>query len=102
MCIETGIEALLPLMPKIDFGIVGEPTQMQLAVAEKGLMVLDCKAIGKAGHAAREEGENAIYKAVKDINWFKNYAFPIVSEWLGPVKMSVTSLQTENKAHNMV
>ena len=57
---------------------------------------------GKAGHAAREEGENAIYKAMKDIEWFRTYQFPKVSEWLGPVKMSVTVINTENKAHNMV
>lgn len=82
--------------------IVGEPTFMNLAIAEKGLLVLDCIAHGKAGHAARAEGENAIYKAVKDIEWFKNYRFPKVSEWLGQVKMSVTTIQTENRAHNMV
>lgn len=82
--------------------IVGEPTQMQLAIAEKGLMVLDVEAIGKAGHAAREEGINAIYIAAKDIAWFSNYQFAKVSEWLGPVKMSVTVIDTENKAHNMV
>jgi len=75
---------------------------MDLAIAEKGLMVLDCTAHGKAGHAAREEGDNAIYKALKDIEWFKNYRFEKVSEWLGAVKMSVTSIATENKAHNMV
>jgi acetylornithine deacetylase len=85
-----------------EFAIVGEPTKMQLAIAEKGLMVLDCVAQGKAGHAAREEGENAIYKALADINWFRDYRFPKVSEWLGPVKMSVTVISTENKAHNMV
>lgn len=84
------------------FGIVGEPTQMQMAVAEKGLLVLDCVATGKAGHAARNEGENAIYKALKDIEWFKSYRFPKVSELLGPVKMSVTVISTENKAHNVV
>ena len=82
--------------------IVGEPTKMDLAIAEKGLMVLDCIASGKAGHAAREEGENAIYNAMKDIAWISNYKFDKTSEWLGPVKMSVTSIQTENKAHNMV
>lgn len=85
-----------------DCAIVGEPTKMNLAIAEKGLMVLDCTAYGKAGHAAREEGENAIYKAMKDIEWFRTYRFPNVSEWLGPVKMSVTAINTENKAHNMV
>lgn len=82
--------------------IVGEPTQTNLAIAEKGLLVLDCVATGKAGHAAREEGVNAIYKAMPGIEWFRTYKFPKVSESLGPVKMSVTSINTENKAHNMV
>lgn len=82
--------------------IVGEPTEMNLAVAEKGLLVLDCTSHGKAGHAAREEGENAIYKAVKDIEWFRSFQFPKVSQTLGPVKMSVTVINTENKAHNVV
>ncbi|WP_018617348.1 M20 family metallo-hydrolase [Segetibacter koreensis] len=85
-----------------DCALVGEPTKMNLAIAEKGLMVLDCVAHGKAGHAAREEGENAIYKALQDIDWIRSYNFPRVSEWLGPVKMSVTVINTENKAHNMV
>lgn len=82
--------------------IVGEPTKMELAVAEKGLLVLDAIAHGKAGHAAREEGENAVYKAMKDIEWFMQYRFPKLSETLGPVKMSVTVINTENKAHNVV
>lgn len=82
--------------------IVGEPTQMQMAVAERGLMVLDCTSYGKAGHAARSEGENAIYKAIKDIEWFSHYKFPKNSELLGPNKMSVTVIETENKAHNVV
>lgn len=86
----------------IDCAIVGEPTQMQMAVAERGLMVLDCKAIGQAGHAARNEGTNAIYIAMKDIEWFSSYRFGKVSELLGPVKMSVTSIHTGNKAHNVV
>ncbi len=85
-----------------DFAIVGEPTKMDLAIAEKGLMVLDCTALGKAGHAAREEGENAIYKAMKDIEWLRSYHFSKVSEWLGAVKMNVTVINTENKAHNMI
>ena len=71
---------------------------MQMAVAERGLMVLDCIAHGKAGHAARNEGENSIYKAIKDIDWFQHYQFPKVSDLLGPVKMSVTVIETENKA----
>jgi acetylornithine deacetylase len=98
----NGIEALLPYLPEINCGIVGEPTQMNMAVAEKGLMVLDCISAGKAGHAAREEGENALYKALKDIEWFKNYHFDKVSDLLGPVKMSVTVIETENKAHNVI
>jgi acetylornithine deacetylase len=97
-----GIEALLPHLGNIDFGIVGEPTLMHMAVAERGLMVLDCIAHGKAGHAARNEGENAIYKAVRDIEWFRLYEFPDVSPLLGAVKMSVTSIEAENKAHNVV
>ncbi|MGC4037472.1 MAG: M20 family metallo-hydrolase [Chitinophagaceae bacterium] len=99
---KNGVEALLPSLGKIDFGIVGEPTHMQMAVAEKGLMVLDCVAYGKAGHAAREEGESALYKAITDINWFSSYKFDKVSDLLGPVKMSVTVIETENKAHNVV
>lgn len=83
-------------------GIVGEPTQMNLAVAEKGLLVVDVTVEGKAGHAAREEGINAIYKAVQSIQWIEKYEFSKVSEWLGPVKMSVTVIQTDNRAHNMV
>jgi len=99
---HNGIEALLPQLGKIDFAIVGEPTQMQMAVAEKGLMVLDCIANGKAGHAAREEGDNAITRAIKDIEWFSSYKFDKVSDLLGPNKMSVTVIETDNKAHNVV
>lgn len=108
---RNGIEALLndeqfnyPFgqTGRIDSGIVGEPTQMQMAVAERGLMVLDCLSHGKAGHAARNEGENALYKALADIEWFRSYQFPKVSELLGPVKMTVTVIETENKAHNVV
>lgn len=99
---HNGIEAMLPLLGKIDCAIVGEPTQMQMAVAEKGLMVLDCIANGRAGHAAREEGDNAVYKAIKDIEWFRSFKFDKVSDLLGPVKMSVTVIETDNKAHNVV
>lgn len=98
----NGIQSALPHLPAIAFAIVGEPTLMQMAVAERGLMVLDCKAIGKAGHAARNEGENAIYKAMMDIEWLCCHEFNRVSDLLGPVKMSVTSIETENKAHNVV
>src|SRR6478735_4850964 len=77
----NGLELVYPELGPIDFAIVGEPTLMDIAVAEKGLMVLDCTAHGKAGHAAREEGDNAIYKAIKDIEWIKNYKFDKVSEF---------------------
>jgi len=97
----NGIELILPELGKLDFAIVGEPTGMQLAIAEKGLMVLDCVAHGKAGHAAREEGENAIYKAMKDIEWFRTYRFPKESEAFGPVKMSVTIINAGSQ-HNVV
>lgn len=99
---KGGIEKLLPTLPNIKYAIVGEPTQMQMAIAEKGLLVLDCTATGKAGHAARNEGDNAIYKAIKDIEWFNSYQYPKVSDLLGPVKMSVTVINTENKAHNVI
>ncbi|HRO46590.1 M20 family metallo-hydrolase [Agriterribacter sp.] len=105
---KNGIELLLrtpsfnPPQRQWAFALVGEPTQMQMAVAEKGLLVIDCTATGIAGHAAREEGDNAIYKAVKDIEWFRSFRFPRVSDFLGPVKMSVTVIETENKAHNVV
>lgn len=99
---HNGIELLLPMLGKIEFGIVGEPTKLDLAVAEKGLLVLDCVTHGKAGHAAREEGENAIYKAMKDIEWFHTFRAPKVSDLLGPVKMSVTVIETDNRAHNVV
>jgi acetylornithine deacetylase len=99
---KDGIELVLPHIGNIDCAIVGEPTQMQMAVAERGLMVIDCMAHGKAGHAARNEGENSIYKAIKDIEWFHSYQFPKVSDLLGPVKMSVTVIETDNKQHNVV
>jgi acetylornithine deacetylase len=99
---SNGIEALLPHLPPIGFGIVGEPTLLQMAVAERGLMVLDAYSIGIAGHAARNEGENALYKAIKDIQWISTYHFDKVSDLLGEVKMTVTSLNTENKQHNVV
>jgi acetylornithine deacetylase len=98
---KDGIEALLPHLGKIDAAIVGEPTNMQMAIAEKGLLVVDCTVHGKAGHAARDEGENAIYKAMKDIEWFSNYKFEKESALLGPVKMSVT-LVNAGTQHNVV
>ncbi len=99
---EKGISSILSYLPEIDCAIVGEPTLMQMAVAERGLAVLDCKAVGRAGHAAREEGDNAIYRAMQDIEWFRNYEFEKISPLLGPVKMSVTSIESSNKTHNIV
>lgn len=98
---KNGMEAVLPKLPHIDFAIVGEPTGMQPAIAEKGLMVLDVTAHGKAGHAARNEGVNAIYKAMDDINWFRNFRFKNNSEMLGPVKMTVTIINAGTQ-HNVV
>ena len=99
---HDGIELVLPQLPKIEFGIVGEPTQMEMAIAERGLLVLDVLATGKAGHAARSEGENALYKILSDLDWFKNYQFEKESEILGQVKMTVTVIETDNKQHNVV
>jgi acetylornithine deacetylase/succinyl-diaminopimelate desuccinylase-like protein len=97
----NGIELVWSELPKIDFAIVGEPTLTDIAVAEKGLLVLDCVSKGKAGHAAREEGINAIYCALTDIEWFRNYQFPKVSTVLGKIKMSVTVINA-GQAHNQV
>ena len=98
---KNGIESVIPLLPHIDCAIVGEPTGMQPAIAEKGLMVLDCTAHGRAGHAARNEGDNAIYHAIDDIQWVRTFQFPEVSPLLGPVKMSVTIVQAGTQ-HNVV
>jgi acetylornithine deacetylase/succinyl-diaminopimelate desuccinylase-like protein len=98
---KGGVEAIWNELPGIEFAIVGEPTLCQLATAEKGLMVLDCVAHGKAGHAAREEGINAIYEAMTDIAWLRTYRFPKVSQALGPVKMTVTIINA-GKQHNVV
>ena len=98
---KEGLEIVIPELPPIEFAIVGEPTQMHLAVAEKGLLVLDCTARGKSGHAAREEGDNALYKAIRDIEWIRSYRFPKVSPTLGPIKMSVTIINAGTQ-HNVV
>ncbi len=98
---KGGIEHALKYLPEIDFAVVGEPTNMQPAVAEKGLMVLDCTAKGKAGHAARNEGINAIYEALPDIEWFRDHQFAEKSDFLGPVKMSVTMVNSGTQ-HNVV
>lgn len=98
---KNGIESALPLLPHIDLALVGEPTGMQPAIAEKGLMVLDVTAYGRSGHAARNEGDNAIYKALNDIAWFRDYRFPKESALLGPVKMSVTMVNAGTQ-HNVI
>jgi acetylornithine deacetylase len=98
---DNGIVSILDKIPEIDAAIVGEPTQMRMAVAEKGLMVLECTARGKSGHAARDEGENAIYNARDDVEWIQNYQFSEISDTLGPVKMTVTEIQAGNQ-HNVV
>ncbi len=97
----NGVASILDELGKIDLGIVGEPTLMQMAVAEKGLLVLDCEAKGKAGHAARNEGDNAIYKALKDIEWFRTFEFPKISDLFGPVKMTVSQINAGYQ-HNVV
>jgi acetylornithine deacetylase len=99
---KNGIELALTLTENIETAIVGEPTQMQMAVAERGLMVVDCEAKGIAGHAARKEGENALYKAISDIQWTQSYRFDKVSDLLGETTMSVTVIETDNKQHNVV
>ena len=96
-----GIEEILPETGPVAFGLIGEPTCMRMAVAERGLLVLDCTAEGRSGHAAREEGVNALYQALPDIEWFRNYRFPRVSDHLGPVKMSVTQIHAGTQ-HNVV
>ena len=98
---KNGVESILEELGDIDFAIVGEPTLLDLAITEKGLMVLDCVATGKSGHAARNEGENAIYKAMKDLEWFRTYTFDEVSKTLGPVRMSVTMINA-GQQHNVV
>jgi acetylornithine deacetylase len=98
---NKGVESVLPLLEDPAFGIVGEPTRMQMAVAEKGLMVLDCKAVGRAGHAALDEGINAIYLAMADIEWIRNFQFPSKSDWLGDTNMTVTMIRAGHQ-HNVI
>ena len=98
---KNGIEQLLPEISPVHLGIVGEPTEMKMVVAEKGLMVIDCLAKGKSFHAARDGGINAIYKAINDIEWIRNYRFSKKSSLLGEVKMQVTMIEA-GQAHNVV
>jgi len=96
-----GVESIWSSLTPIDFAIVGEPTLCNMATAEKGLMVLDCLAKGKPGHAAREEGINSIYVALPDIEWFRTFRYPKVSETLGQMKMTVTIINSGSQ-HNVV
>ena len=98
---SSGLEHLLPSLGKLDLGIVGEPTGMDMAVSEKGLVVLDCLVHGKAGHAARSTGTNAITKALKDLEWFDTYEFKLQSKYQGPVKMTITVINAGSQ-HNVI
>jgi acetylornithine deacetylase len=98
---KNGIALILDGLGPLDLAIVGEPTQMQMAVAEKGLMVLDCQTAGRTGHAARNEGVNAIYLALDDIEWFRTFKFPRTSPLLGDVKMTVSVINAGYQ-HNVV
>ena len=102
---ERGMRAFLPHLVeqgvKVDMVLVGEPTSMQPAVGERGLVVLDCVAHGKSGHAARNEGENALYKAMTDIEKLRNFHFEKVSELLGDIKITITQISAGTQ-HNIV
>lgn len=98
---QNGIRTILPDLMPISFAIVGEPTEMHLAIAEKGSMVFDCVAEGRSGHAAREEGDNAIYHAMDDIEWFSTFKFPIEDGLPEPVKMTVTQINAGTQ-HNVI
>ncbi|BAG83644.1 M20 family metallo-hydrolase [Candidatus Azobacteroides pseudotrichonymphae] len=98
---SEGLGSVLTELPPITLAVVGEPTEMQPAVAERGLMVLDGTVYGKSGHAARDEGINAIYKAIPIINWFQNLQFPLKSDWLGSVKSTITMIQS-GMQHNII
>jgi len=98
---KNGIESIIPILPPISFAVVGEPTNMQPAIAEKGLMVIDVTTKGVSGHAARNEGVNAIYKAIEDIRWIETHQFAKTSKLLGPVKATVTIIQAGTQ-HNVI
>ncbi|MEX2477624.1 MAG: M20 family metallo-hydrolase [Gracilimonas sp.] len=98
---KKGVPIVLPQLPEIDLAVVGEPTSMELAIAERGLIVLDCVAHGKSGHAARNEGKNALYQAMKDIEWFRTFQFEKVSDVLGEINMTVTMIEAGSQ-HNVV
>ncbi len=98
---KNGIRSMVPKLPEIDFAIIGEPTLMNLAIAEKGLLVLDCYAHGTAGHAAHSRGDNSIYKAMNAIQWFESFKLPRISETLNDTKMTVTQIEAGSQ-HNVV
>ena len=98
---RRGLEIVLPEIAPVEFAIIGEPTKMELAIAEKGLLVLDCYAYGKSGHAARDEGENALYKALDDIQKLRNFSFEKISNVLGKAKITVTQIEAGTQ-HNVV
>ena len=97
----NGFSRVLSKLPNIAVAIVGEPTGMQPAIAEKGLMVIDGYAYGKSGHAARNEGVNAIYEALDDLVWLRDYKFRKSSPLLGPTKMTVTVVESGTQ-HNVI
>jgi len=98
---QNGIKSILPLLGDLTVAIVGEPTLLQMAIAEKGNLVIDCTSAGRPGHAARDEGVNAIYNAMKDMDWFRTYQFEQQGEGLPPVKMTVTTIKA-GMQHNIV
>ena len=98
---ENGLNSMLSIIPEISVAIIGEPTSMQLAIAEKGLVVFDAKVTGTPGHAAHKNDDNAIYNSIEVLKWFQDYTFEKYSESLGDVKMTVTQIQA-GKQHNAI
>ena len=98
---ENGLNSMLSIIPEISVAIIGEPTLMQLAISEKGLVVFDAKVIGTPGHAAHKNDDNAIYNSIEVLKWFQEYTFEKYSESLGDVKMTVTQIQA-GKQHNAI
>lgn len=98
---KNGVVSILGKLGKIDLGIVGEPTGMNMAVAEKGLMVIDCQVLGKSAHAASGKGVNAIYESINNLEWIRNGKFDKVSRWLGEVSLQATQMEAGTQ-HNVV
>ena len=97
----NGLNSMLSVIPKVDVAIVGEPTLMNLAIAEKGLVVFDAKVIGKPSHAAHPNDNNCIYNSIKALQWFKDFKFEKGSKALGDVKLTVTQIKAGTQ-HNAV